>query len=106
MSESSGLILDSWFSFSDTSSKEISPWSLSLSSEVDASTSGWADWESSAKSSFETWIFSGVLLALLEGNIGVPLFEISPLYKFSKSSPISSSASVPSSTCSMCFLNL
>ena len=41
-----------------------------------------------------------------DGRIGVPLFEISPLYKLSKSSPISSSASAPSSTCSTCFLNL
>ena len=54
----------------------------------------------------DTWIFSGVFLALLDGKIGVPLFEISPLYIFSKSSPISSSSSVPSSTCSTCFLSL
>ena len=77
-----------------------------LSSSVEESTSGLAVSDSSAKSSFETWIFSGAFLALLEGKIGVPLFEISPLYKLSKSSPTSSSSSDPSSTCSMCFLNL
>ena len=32
-----------------------------------------------ARSSFETWIFSGIFLALLDGSIGTPLFEISPL---------------------------
>ena len=61
---------------------------------------------SSSRSSLETCIFSGVFLALLDGNIGVPLLEISPLYKSAKLSPISSSSSNPSSTCSMCFLNL
>ena len=60
----------------------------------------------SAKSSFETWIFSGTFLALFDGKIGAPLLEISPLYKLSKSSPISSSSSLKSSTCSICFLNL
>ena len=44
--------------------------------------------------------------ALLEGRIGTPLLEISPLYKFSKSSPISSSSSAVSSICSTCFLSL
>ena len=52
------------------------------------STSGWADGESSARSSFETWIFSGIFRALFDGSIGTPLFEIWPLYKFSKSSLI------------------
>ena len=62
--------------------------------------------DNSSKSSFETWIFSGAFLALLEGKIGAPLLEISPLYKLSKSSPISSSSSTLSSTCSTCFLSL
>ena len=62
--------------------------------------------DSSAKSSLDTCIFSGIFLALFDGKIGVPLFEISPLYKFSKSSPISSSSSAVSSTCSTCFLSL
>jgi len=34
----------------------------------------------SSRSSFETCIFSGIFLALFDGNIGVPLLEISPLY--------------------------
>ena len=59
----------------------------------------------SDKSSFDTWIFSGIFLALLDGNIGWPLLETSPLYKFSKSSPTTSSSSELSSTCSTCFLN-
>ena len=68
--------------------------------------SGWAVFDNSSKSSLDTWIFSGDFLALLEGNIGAPLFEISPLYILSKSSPTSSSSSEPSSTCSTCFLSL
>ena len=54
----------------------------------------------------DTCIFSGIFLALLDGKIGTPLLEISPLYKFSKSSPISSSSSEVSSICSTCFLSL
>ena len=77
-----------------------------ISSSADASTSGLADSDNSVKSSLETWIFSGAFLALFDGNIGVPLFEISPLYKLSKSSPTSSTSSELSSTCSTCFLNL
>ena len=103
MSESS----DSLFSLSETSSKEISSCSESTSWSTGVSgTSGWAVSDNSAKSSFDTWIFSGAFLALLDGKIGVPLFDISPLYKLSKSSPTSSSASVPSSTYSTCFLSL
>ena len=76
-------------------------------SSVDGAwTSGWAVSDNSAKSSLDTWIFSGAFLALLEGKIGVPLLEISPLYKLSKSSPTSSSSSAPSSICSTCFLSL
>ena len=96
----------SWFSDSDTSSKETSPCSFIVSSPTELSTSAVAVSDSSAKSSFVTWIFSGVFLALLDGKIGVPLFEISPLYRFSKSSPISSSSSALSSICSTCFLSL
>ena len=69
----------SWFSASDTSSKETSSWSFIVSSFSVTSTSGLAVSDNSAKSSWETWIFSGVFLALLDGKIGVPLFEISPL---------------------------
>ena len=96
-----------WSSLSETWSKETSPCSASASSDTGASgTSGLAVSDNSAKSSFVTWIFSGVFLALFDGKIGVPLFEISPLYKFSKSSPMSSSSSAVSSTCSTCFLSL
>ena len=94
-----------WFSVSVTSSNETSLCSSPVSSVAAVSMSGLAVWDSSAKSSLETWIFSGVFLALLDGKIGVPLFEISPLYRLSKSSPTSSSSSAPSSTCSTCFLN-
>ena len=38
-----------------------------------------------------TWLGTGKGLALYDGKIGCPHFDISPLYKFSKSSPISSS---------------
>ena len=68
-----------WFSDSDTSFKETSPCSFIVSSPTELSTSDVAVSDSSAKSSFVTWIFSGVFLALLDGKIGVPLFEISPL---------------------------
>ena len=70
-----------WFSVSVNSSNETSTCSSPVSSVADVSISGLAVWESSAKSSLETWIFSGIFLALLDGKIGVPLFEISPLYK-------------------------
>ena len=69
----------SWFSDSETSSKETSPCSFVVSSPKELSTSAVAVSDSSAKSSFVNWIFSGVFLALLDGKIGVPLFEISPL---------------------------
>jgi len=58
------------------------------------------------KPSGKIYTDEGASIALLDGKIGVPLFEISPLYMFSKSSPISSSSSEPSSTCSTCFLSL
>ena len=93
-------------SLSETSSRDTSPSSFIVSSPTELSTSTLTVSDNSAKSSFVTWIFSGVFLALFDGRIGVPLLEISPLYKFSKSSPISSSSSVLSSTCSMCFLSL
>ena len=66
-------------SASDTWSREMSPSSVSVSSLIELSTSGLAVSDSSAKSSWETWIFSGAFLALLDGKIGVPLFEIYPL---------------------------
>ena len=75
-SELSEFFSDTWFSASETSSKEI--FSSVVSSIFELSTSGVAVSESSAKSSLDTWIFSGDFLALLEGRIGVPLFEISP----------------------------
>ena len=90
-------------SASDTSSSDISKFSVSTWSSTGLSTSGFAVSDNSARSSWDTWIFSGVFLALLDGSIGVPDFEISPLYKLSKSSPISSSSSTPSSTCSHVF---
>ena len=105
-SESSVFASASWFSCSETSSKDTSPCSFTVSSPAETSTSGLAVSDNSARSSWETCIFSGAFLALLDGNIGVPLFEISPLYKLSKSSPTSSSSSDPSSTCSTCFLSL
>ena len=64
---------------STTSSNETSSWSFVFSSLAWTSISGFAVSDNSAKSSFEIWIFSGALLALLEGKIGAPLLEISPL---------------------------
>ena len=105
-SEFSELSASCW-SFSAISSRETSLLSSTPPSSAGVSFDwGAAAFCNSAKSSFETWIFSGTFLALLVGNIGVPLFEISPLYKFSKSSPMSSSSSLKSSTCSICFLSL
>ena len=49
-----------------------------------------SDKASSAKLGFLT---SGILRVLFEGKIATPLFEIWPLYKFSKSSLVSSSTS-------------
>ena len=77
-SEPSELSSD-WFSLSVTSSNETSACSDSAPSVSFTSTSGFAVSDNSAKSSFETWIFSGFFLALFDGRIGVPLFEISPL---------------------------
>ena len=67
----------SWLSLSETSSSETSP--CSDSSEIVSSISGCAVLESSSRSSLETCILSGVFLALLDGRIGAPLLEISPL---------------------------
>ena len=78
VSESSELS-SAWFSLSVTSSNETSAWSDSVSTVSFTSTSGFAVSDNSAKSSFETWIFSGFFLALFDGKIGVPLYEISPL---------------------------
>ena len=64
-----------WFSVSFTSSNETSPCSSPVSSVADVSISGLAVCDNSAKSSFETCIFSGVFLALFDGKIGVPLFK-------------------------------
>ena len=79
MSVSSEFVSELCFSASDISSKETSPSSVFSSA---ASTLDSADPFNSSRSSFETFIFSGIFLALFEGRIGVPLFEISPLYKF------------------------
>ena len=70
---------------SETCSSASETWSRETSSLSSASlgastlTSGWDEGDNSARSSFETWIFSGIFLALYEGRIGTPLFEISPL---------------------------
>ena len=94
-------------SLSFISSKDTSEFSSSVSSTADSGVEISSDvFFNSAKSSSETLIFSGTFLALFDGRIGTPDFEISPLYKFSKSSPISSSSSVLSSACSTFFLNL
>jgi len=68
------LASNSLFSLSETSSNETSSCSVSASSDVGASISGLADSDNSARSSLDTWIFSGVFLALFDGSIGVPLF--------------------------------
>ena len=59
------------------SSSEI--WSNETSSSCDSSFWTGGVLVNSARSSFETWIFSGVFLALLDGKIGTPLLDISPL---------------------------
>ena len=71
------LCSDTWSSASETSSREI--FSSEVSSLLGLSTSGVAVSESSAKSSLDTWIFSRAFLARLDGKIGVPVLEISPL---------------------------
>ena len=78
----------SWFSVSEASDT-VSSWSFISSKETSTSSSCASSTGSelgcsvvfcnSAKSSFDTWIFSGIFLALLDGSIGTPLFEISPL---------------------------
>ena len=52
------------------------------------------------------FLISGILLVLFEGKIATPLLEICPLYKFSKSSFVSSSVSSSCSSSSGSFRSL
>ena len=60
----------------------------------------------SASASCLVMIFSGIFLALFEGKIAAPLFEISPLYILSKSSVVSVSKSSNSVDSICTFLSL
>ncbi len=93
--------------FSSTGTSSLNSRGASSVSKFSSLISGCSAFSSERASSAKLGFFaSGILLVLFEGNIATPLLETCPLYKFSKSSLVSSSISSCSSNSSGSFLNL